>query len=169
MIPRFATASQVITRSVEGQLRSKPACRLRLLKHSYKIPLLPSIRLLHFSPIPKLPKFTLRSSTSINSTNSSNLTQIHSNHNGRNSPERCQLYVIVLQSIARYPCSNALLIPSLDVGDKVNELTSGASKEANKNVAKDSNASLGTRAEAAKDAAGDKIDETKSSVSTSKI
>ena len=31
-------------------------------------------------------------------------------------------------------------------------------------VAKDSNASVGTRAEAAKDAAGDKVDETKHSV-----
>ena len=51
-----------------------------------------------------------------------------------------------------------------DVGDKASELTSGASKEANKNVAKDSNASLGTRASAAKDAASDKVDETKSSV-----
>lgn len=53
---------------------------------------------------------------------------------------------------------------SIDVGDKANELTSGASKEANKNVAKDSNASLGTRAEAAKDAVGDKVDESKSAV-----
>lgn len=44
-------------------------------------------------------------------------------------------------------------------------MTSGASKEANKNVAKDSDASLGTRAQAAKDAAGDKIDESKNSVS----
>lgn len=50
------------------------------------------------------------------------------------------------------------------VGDKVNEATSGASKEANKNVAKDSDASLGTRASAAKDAASDKIDESKNSV-----
>lgn len=56
-------------------------------------------------------------------------------------------------------------IPYSYVGDKFNEATSGASKEANKNVAKDSDASLGTRATAAKDAAGDKIDETKSSVS----
>ncbi|KAL8796817.1 MAG: hypothetical protein Q9195_000900 [Heterodermia aff. obscurata] len=38
---------------------------------------------------------------------------------------------------------------------------SEASKEANKNVAKDSDASLGTRASAAKDAVGDKIDEQK--------
>ena len=52
----------------------------------------------------------------------------------------------------------------LVVGDKANEMTSGASKEANKNVAKDDNASLGTRASAAKDAAGDKLDETKNSV-----
>lgn len=52
-----------------------------------------------------------------------------------------------------------------DVGDKFNEATSGASKEANKNVAKDSNASLSTRASAATDALGDKVDETKSAVS----
>jgi hypothetical protein len=50
------------------------------------------------------------------------------------------------------------------VGDKVNEATSGASKEANKNVAKDSDASVGTRASAAKDALGDKVDESKNSV-----
>ncbi|EXJ75580.1 uncharacterized protein A1O5_00086 [Cladophialophora psammophila CBS 110553] len=50
------------------------------------------------------------------------------------------------------------------VGDKVQEATSGASKEANKNVAKDSDASLGTRASAAKDAASDKLDESKHSV-----
>lgn len=50
------------------------------------------------------------------------------------------------------------------VGDKAQELTSGASKEANKDVAKDSDASLGTRASAAKDAAGDKLDESKHSV-----
>ena len=53
---------------------------------------------------------------------------------------------------------------SLDVGESVNEMTSGASKEANKNVAKDSNQSIGTRASAAKDAASDKLDETSSSV-----
>jgi hypothetical protein len=46
------------------------------------------------------------------------------------------------------------------VGDKAQEVTSGASKEANKNVAKDSDASLGTRATAAKDAVSDKVDET---------
>jgi len=34
-----------------------------------------------------------------------------------------------------------------------------ASKEANKSVAKDSNASVGTRASAAKDALGDKVDQ----------
>ncbi|KAL6248957.1 hypothetical protein RBB50_004020 [Rhinocladiella similis] len=51
------------------------------------------------------------------------------------------------------------------VSDKVNEATSGASKEANKNVAKDSDASLGTRASAAKDALGDKVDESKNSAS----
>ncbi len=51
------------------------------------------------------------------------------------------------------------------VGDKANELTSGASKEANKNVAKDSDASVGTRASAAKDAVSDKGSELSSSVS----
>ncbi|KAL2212195.1 hypothetical protein CC79DRAFT_1364477 [Sarocladium strictum] len=45
------------------------------------------------------------------------------------------------------------------VGEKVQEATSGASKEANKNVAKDSNAPIGTRASAAKDALGDKAEE----------
>ncbi|KAF5602800.1 glucose-repressible [Fusarium pseudocircinatum] len=40
---------------------------------------------------------------------------------------------------------------------------SGTSKEANKEVAKDSNAGIGTRASAAKDAASDKVDETKHS------
>jgi len=45
------------------------------------------------------------------------------------------------------------------VSETVQETASGASKEANKNVAKDSDASLGTRASAAKDALGDKADE----------
>merc|ERR1711900_127478 len=53
------------------------------------------------------------------------------------------------------------------VGDKVNEATSGASKEANNNVAKDSDASVGTRASAAKDALGDKVDESKNYASHS--
>ncbi|KAL6819459.1 glucose-repressible protein Grg1 [Trichoderma sp. SZMC 28015] len=47
------------------------------------------------------------------------------------------------------------------VGEKVQQATSGASKETNKQVAKDSDASLGTRASAAKDAIGDKMDESK--------
>ncbi|CAI6100353.1 hypothetical protein V2G26_008307 [Clonostachys chloroleuca] len=47
------------------------------------------------------------------------------------------------------------------VSEKVQQATSGTSKEANKEVAKDGNASLGTRASAAKDAAGDKIQESK--------
>ncbi|KAG0146062.1 hypothetical protein CROQUDRAFT_657854 [Cronartium quercuum f. sp. fusiforme G11] len=51
------------------------------------------------------------------------------------------------------------------VADKTSELTSGASKEANKTVAKDSDNSLGTRATAAKDAVGDKMDETKDAAS----
>ncbi|CAF0719665.1 unnamed protein product [Adineta ricciae] len=45
--------------------------------------------------------------------------------------------------------------------EKVKEAVSGSSKEANKEIAKDSNLSVGTRAEAAVDAVGDKIDETK--------
>merc|ERR1712230_35925 len=47
------------------------------------------------------------------------------------------------------------------VSDKVNEATSGASKEANEEVAKDSNVDVSTRASAAKDALGDKADEHK--------
>ncbi|KAL6700069.1 glucose-repressible protein Grg1 [Trichoderma pleuroticola] len=47
------------------------------------------------------------------------------------------------------------------VGEKVQQATSGASKETNKQVAKDSNAPVGTRASAAKDALGDKVDESK--------
>jgi hypothetical protein len=47
-----------------------------------------------------------------------------------------------------------------NVSETVQGAASGASKEANKSVAKDSNASLGSRATAAKDAVGDKIDET---------
>ncbi|MCJ1240801.1 hypothetical protein MMC14_008805 [Varicellaria rhodocarpa] len=53
------------------------------------------------------------------------------------------------------------------VVDTAKEYTSGASKEANKSVAKDSDASLGTRASAAKDAVGDKVDEEKNSASSS--
>ncbi|TQS31476.1 hypothetical protein Golomagni_08240 [Golovinomyces magnicellulatus] len=47
------------------------------------------------------------------------------------------------------------------VAESVQQATSGASKEANKNVAKDSNAGAGTRLNAAKDALGDKVDESK--------
>ena len=47
------------------------------------------------------------------------------------------------------------------VSDTVQGALSTTSKEANKEVAKDSNASLGTRASAAKDAVGDKFDEQK--------
>ncbi|KAJ6782977.1 hypothetical protein PWT90_08356 [Aphanocladium album] len=45
------------------------------------------------------------------------------------------------------------------VSEQVQKATSGASKEANKEVAKDNNANVGTRLNAAKDAVGDKIDE----------
>jgi len=47
------------------------------------------------------------------------------------------------------------------VSETVQGALSTASKEGNKEVAKDSNASLGTRATAAKDAVGDKVDEQK--------
>ncbi|KAH6689440.1 glucose-repressible gene protein [Plectosphaerella plurivora] len=47
------------------------------------------------------------------------------------------------------------------VAETVQGAGATASKEANKNVAKDSNASLGSRATAAKDAVGDKFDESK--------
>ncbi|KAH7019252.1 glucose-repressible protein Grg1 [Ilyonectria destructans] len=46
------------------------------------------------------------------------------------------------------------------VAETVQGATSGVSKEANKEVAKDSNAPIGTRANAAVDAVGDKIDQT---------
>jgi len=45
------------------------------------------------------------------------------------------------------------------VSETVQGATSTASKEANKQVAKDSNASIGTRAQAAGDAVGDKFNE----------
>ncbi|KAL8723771.1 MAG: hypothetical protein Q9225_000066 [Loekoesia sp. 1 TL-2023] len=48
--------------------------------------------------------------------------------------------------------------------ETVQGATSTASKETNKNVAKDSDAPLGSRAEAAKDAVGDKVDEQKHEV-----
>ncbi|KKA29448.1 hypothetical protein TD95_003111 [Thielaviopsis punctulata] len=46
------------------------------------------------------------------------------------------------------------------VAETVQGATAGTSKEANKHVAKDGNNSLGTRAQAAKDAISDKMDET---------
>ncbi|KAG8671623.1 hypothetical protein FPOAC2_04971 [Fusarium poae] len=45
------------------------------------------------------------------------------------------------------------------IAETVQQATSGASKEANKEVAKDSNVAIGTRATAAKDALSDKVDE----------
>ncbi|KAK7427954.1 hypothetical protein QQZ08_005567 [Neonectria magnoliae] len=45
------------------------------------------------------------------------------------------------------------------VSEQVQKAASGVSKEGNKEVAKDSNASIGTRASAAKDAVGDKAKE----------
>ncbi|MCJ1330004.1 Glucose-repressible protein [Thelotrema lepadinum] len=53
------------------------------------------------------------------------------------------------------------------VSDKVQEATSGTSKEANKQVAKDSNAPLGTRFDAGKDAVSDKVDESSHGASAS--
>ena len=47
------------------------------------------------------------------------------------------------------------------VSETVQGTGATASKEANKEVAKDSNASLSSRASAAKDAVGDKMDESK--------
>ncbi|KAK4188234.1 glucose-repressible gene protein [Podospora australis] len=47
------------------------------------------------------------------------------------------------------------------VADKVNSATSATSKEANKEVAKDSNAGVGTRLQAAGDAISDKASESK--------
>ncbi|KAL8754954.1 MAG: hypothetical protein Q9184_004948 [Pyrenodesmia sp. 2 TL-2023] len=47
------------------------------------------------------------------------------------------------------------------VSETVQGTGATASKEANKDTAKDSSASLGDRASAAKDAAGDKMEETK--------
>ncbi|KAL2044579.1 hypothetical protein ABVK25_012356 [Lepraria finkii] len=47
------------------------------------------------------------------------------------------------------------------VTDTVKGTLDTTSKEANKNVAKDSDASVGTRAEATKDAVGDKANEIK--------
>ncbi|RWA09413.1 hypothetical protein EKO27_g5692 [Xylaria grammica] len=47
------------------------------------------------------------------------------------------------------------------VSDTVKSATNTGSKEANKQVAKDNDASLSTRASAAKDAVGDKFDEQK--------
>ena len=51
------------------------------------------------------------------------------------------------------------------VGDKISEMTSATSKEANKEVAKDNNADVTTRLSAGKDAVGDKVDEKKHNVS----
>jgi len=45
--------------------------------------------------------------------------------------------------------------------ETIQQGVSGTSKEANKQIAKDSNVPAGDRASAAKDAAGDKVDETK--------
>ncbi|KAG5937133.1 hypothetical protein E4U53_000071 [Claviceps sorghi] len=47
------------------------------------------------------------------------------------------------------------------VSETAKQATSGASKETNKQVAKDSDAPIGTRASAAKDAVGDKATESK--------
>ncbi|RDA93884.1 hypothetical protein CP533_4495 [Ophiocordyceps camponoti-saundersi (nom. inval.)] len=46
------------------------------------------------------------------------------------------------------------------VAETIQGATAGISKEANKEVAKDSNVNIGTRASAAKDAVSDKISET---------
>ncbi|PHH74195.1 hypothetical protein CDD80_3243 [Ophiocordyceps camponoti-rufipedis] len=46
------------------------------------------------------------------------------------------------------------------VSESIQGAASGVSKEANKEVAKDSNVNIGTRASAAKDALSDKVSET---------
>ncbi|CAN8095331.1 unnamed protein product [Discula destructiva] len=51
------------------------------------------------------------------------------------------------------------------VGDKASELTNAASKETNKEVAKDSNVSIGNRAEAGKDYVKDSVSEQKDKAS----
>ncbi|POY74909.1 hypothetical protein BMF94_1885 [Rhodotorula taiwanensis] len=51
--------------------------------------------------------------------------------------------------------------PSRHVSETVQQYTAGASKEANKDAAKDSNNSLGERASAGIDALGDKAKESK--------
>lgn len=56
----------------------------------------------------------------------------------------------VFHSSSTYPRSPLVVSFPQYVGDKASELASGTSKEANKEVAKDSDASLGTRASAAK-------------------
>ncbi|KAL9130211.1 MAG: hypothetical protein Q9217_001556 [Psora testacea] len=52
------------------------------------------------------------------------------------------------------------------VSDTIKGATDTASKETNKNIAKDSDASIGTRAEAGKDAVGDKAKEVQHKVSS---
>ncbi|KAL8924414.1 MAG: hypothetical protein Q9208_004022 [Pyrenodesmia sp. 3 TL-2023] len=53
------------------------------------------------------------------------------------------------------------------VSESVQGTGATASKEANKETAKDNSASIGDRASAAKDAAGDKMEETKHDASAS--
>jgi len=56
---------------------------------------------------------------------------------------------------------DAIKNAATSASETVQQGISGTSKEANKAVAKDSNASLGDRASAAKDATSDKASETK--------
>ncbi|GJN72045.1 hypothetical protein VFPFJ_02788 [Purpureocillium lilacinum] len=46
------------------------------------------------------------------------------------------------------------------VSETIQGAASGASKETNKEIAKDNNVNVGTRLSAAKDAVGDKVDQT---------
>lgn len=70
--------------------------------------------------------------------------------------------------MSSHPSSTILTSPLRNAGnyvsDKVSEATNAASKETNKDVAKDSNAPLGTRATAGKDALGDKLSQHKDGV-----
>ncbi|KAF2705463.1 glucose-repressible gene protein [Pleomassaria siparia CBS 279.74] len=63
--------------------------------------------------------------------------------------------LVIYVHIANFPLQNAANY----VSESVQGGGATASKEANKEVAKDNDASLGSRASAAKDAIGDKADE----------
>lgn len=73
-------------------------------------------------------------------------------------------------TILPYPIQFLALSPTvltcLRFTDKTSEALNSASKETNKEVAKDSNVSIGNRASAAKDAVGDSLSEVRTSSGT---